>query len=130
MCYFVPGTILLDPPRREAWVNTVQGAAEAWTGMRWDWWPVKPYIRNLSKHERRLSWTCACGEERWMELPAPFVDGLEQCIANYIEMKPRMQALKQSLSDASGVYRGATSHGPSSLSPVKVHRRWAFSRRS
>lgn len=60
MRYFVPGTILLDHPQREGWVNTVQGAAEAWTGMKWDWWPLKPYIRDLSEHERRLSWTCVC----------------------------------------------------------------------
>ncbi|KAL4745351.1 hypothetical protein BDW72DRAFT_198726 [Aspergillus terricola var. indicus] len=94
------------------------GAAEAWTGMRWDWWPLKPYMRNLSKHERRLSWRCACGEERWMELPAPFVDGLKQCIADHIEMEPRIQVLKQSLSDAPGEYRGAaaSSRGSSFLS--------------
>ncbi|KAL3428893.1 hypothetical protein BDV09DRAFT_201144 [Aspergillus tetrazonus] len=118
MRYFVPGTILLDHPQREGWVNTVQGAVEAWTRMRWDWWPLKPYIRDLSEHERRLSWTCACGEERWMELPAPFVYGLDQCIADYIETEPRMQALKKSLSDPSVGFRGATatSRGPSSLS--------------
>ncbi|KAL4734433.1 hypothetical protein BDV11DRAFT_174782 [Aspergillus similis] len=115
-CY-VPGTILLDHPQRGGWMNTVQGAVEAWTGMRWDWWPLKPYMRNLSEHERRVSWTCACGEERWMELPAPFVDGLKQCMEDHIAMETRIQTLKQALIDSLEENRGAaaSSHGPSSL---------------
>jgi hypothetical protein len=54
----VPEKILFTNPQQFDLLNTCKGAAEGWTKVKWDWWPLKPYMRPLSEHERRLFWTC------------------------------------------------------------------------
>lgn len=35
-----------------------QGMVERWTGERWDWWPLLPYLRPSEELEMRVRWKC------------------------------------------------------------------------
>ncbi|KAL4899579.1 hypothetical protein BDW74DRAFT_171393 [Aspergillus multicolor] len=52
-----PQSMVFGPQETRGWVNRCQGAVETWSGMKWDWWPLKPYMRVLagSTDEARVS---------------------------------------------------------------------------
>jgi hypothetical protein len=39
-------------------VNRIKGMWETFTAETWDWWPLRPYMRPLTKGEARLHWKC------------------------------------------------------------------------
>ncbi|KAJ5429553.1 hypothetical protein N7491_006569 [Penicillium cf. griseofulvum] len=63
-----------------SFVSHYQHMIERWTGEPWDWWPLPHRPRALAESETRLRWKCACGDERWAEIPNHFAKRLQSII--------------------------------------------------
>ncbi|KAJ5273156.1 P-loop containing nucleoside triphosphate hydrolase protein [Penicillium angulare] len=53
-----PDKIALSFDEDTSILNTIKGLWEAFTAERWDWWPLRPYMRALGNDEARLHWQC------------------------------------------------------------------------
>ncbi|KAJ5995716.1 kinesin [Penicillium waksmanii] len=53
-----PDKIALSFDEDYSILNTIKGKWEAFTAERWDWWPLRPYMRALANDEARLHWQC------------------------------------------------------------------------
>jgi hypothetical protein len=51
-------TVEVSNEQNESFVNNVKAVVEGYTMLRWNWWPLEPYMRPLHPDERRLIWYC------------------------------------------------------------------------
>jgi hypothetical protein len=56
--HVVPDQIVTDVNGTMTAANYLKGIVEDFTGETWDWWPLKPRMRALTKGEVRLWWDC------------------------------------------------------------------------
>ncbi|KAG4439306.1 hypothetical protein IFR05_005239 [Cadophora sp. M221] len=70
--------ILMSLPQERVWLdvdednsllNKFKSFVEDMTEENWNWWPLRPRMRNLEKDQMRLHWLCHCNTHLWVELP-------------------------------------------------------------
>ncbi|KAF2804373.1 HET-domain-containing protein [Mytilinidion resinicola] len=65
----IPRTqIWLSPQQDRTLLNRAKAHIEDYTQLEWDWWPLKPRMRDLSSDETRVIWKCVCGQHLWLEI--------------------------------------------------------------
>lgn len=56
--HITPDQISLNLQDTPSTINNIKGRWEKFTGETWDWWPLAPYMRPLTRGEVRLRWKC------------------------------------------------------------------------
>jgi tetratricopeptide (TPR) repeat protein len=56
--HVTPDQISLNLQDEPSTINNIKGRWERFTGETWDWWPLVPYMRPLTRGEARLHWKC------------------------------------------------------------------------
>ncbi|KAI9375925.1 hypothetical protein BJX61DRAFT_41671 [Aspergillus egyptiacus] len=74
----VPHTFSAERTASTGCINLCQGAMETWARAKWDWWPMRPYLRKIAGDELRVSMELDCGHKAWMELPTEFATELQE----------------------------------------------------
>ena len=68
------GTTCASPYCNEKRTNVYKKAVEDYTGVTWDWWPLKQCRPEIPAGCKRLYWQCFCGEDRVEDVPMFFAD--------------------------------------------------------
>ncbi|KAL5340228.1 hypothetical protein BJX70DRAFT_396996 [Aspergillus crustosus] len=104
--YLSLGAISIEPSNAssagvaQGWLNEWKGAIETRSKTRWDWWSLRPYMRNLAPDERRLYWTCECGQRRWAVVSSSYAAELQECVDKYLVDERDTREIKKLIAEA------------------------------
>ncbi|KAK7216498.1 hypothetical protein V2G26_004501 [Clonostachys chloroleuca] len=104
--------------KQPGWSDRLQGVIEAYSGERWDWWPLAPRCQPLEPGQVGLTWKCTCGRLRSAVVHKRFGKGINKTIDQVLD-----SGTSQPTSPGTGDLR-PPAIPLRTLSPGKIVRPW------
>lgn len=76
-------TLLVTSPDNETFANSLKRNVEALINSSVNWWPLPPTRPRLSKDQVLLTWSCVCGQLRYLTVPVAVFRAVLEIMAEY-----------------------------------------------